>query len=205
VASAQRAAVEDEHSSITGHAGRPPTGPVQLRVRDMGSGDSQVVLVGLRVEAGPTGRRPIAAVELRYRDLFSTRDESLSRPVVAEAGSAAGYDPTRDVEVLRNVTIQATAEGLREIDRLYRAQRYGEAWRLARRLEGDLRRVGRLAGDDQLDRDAETMRRYGDTLATWVERYTGRPPTAAEPAPTEPPTRGRQTLPTPSAAAIEIR
>jgi hypothetical protein len=209
VASAQRAAVEDEHSSITGHAGRPPTGPVQLRVRDMGSGDSQVVLVGVRLDPGPAGRRPIAAVELRYRDLFSTRDESLSRPVVAEAARLTGYDPTFDVEVLRNVTIQSTAEGLREVDRLYKAQRYPDAWRVTQRLEGDLRRVARLASDDQLLQDADTMRRYGDTLAKWVERQTGRAP-GAEPAPSRAITpaatsptspldsaRVRQPLPTP--------
>jgi hypothetical protein len=192
---------------------RPPRagrgGRVDHRLRGQAGGRAgagaaarhgQVVLVGLRVEPGATGRRAIGSVELRYQDQFSKREESTSKTVVAEAGRVAGYDPAWDVEVLRNVTIQATAEGLREIDRLYMASRYLDAWRLAQRLEGDLNRVARLANDDQLSKDAATMRRYEDTLAKWVERQTGRPPQAVAeraPAPTELPLRGREPLPTP--------
>jgi hypothetical protein len=185
--------------SITGLDGRPPPGPVQVKLRDVGTGDSQVVMVGLRLDAGAAGQRAVASVELRYQDQFARRGESVTKAVVADAGRVAGYDPAWDVEVLRNVTIQAEAEGLREIDRLYKAGRYQDAWRLAQRLEADLRRVGRLASDDQLVQDAATMRRYEDTLARAVERQSGRP-SVAEPVPTAQPPRGRE-----PPATVEIR
>ena len=168
----------------------------------MGTGDSQVVLVGLRLDRAAAGRRPIASVELAYQDLFAKRGDSTSKAVAAEAGRVSGYDPAWDAEVLRNVTIQATAEGLREIDRLYKAQRYVDALQLAQRLEQDLRRAARISNDDQLVKDADTMRTYEDTLSKLVQRPTGRAPDAA---PTQTAVRPASPFATPSVTAIEIR
>lgn len=193
--------------SITGYEGRPPAGTFQVRLADMGTGDSQVVLAKLYVGAGASGRRTLATVELRYTDLFSQRSEAINKTIIADAARLTSYDPTWDVEVLRNVTIQRTAEGLKEIDRLYKAQRYQEAWNLAYRLEQDLRRVAQLTNDPQMVKDADLMRKYQDTLANWVRRQTGRPPqyTESEYPSTEPSRGGRQLLPTPSVPAIEIK
>ena len=94
----------------------------------------------------------------------------------AQASTLSVYDPLWDVEVLRNVTIQRTAEGLKEISQLYQAQRYQEAWNLAHRLEADLRAVAALTGEKQMAADADLMRRYQETLAQWVRRQTGRGP-----------------------------
>jgi hypothetical protein len=113
------------------------------------------------------------------------------------------YDPLWDVEVLRNVTIQRTAEGLKEIDRLYKSQRYMDAWQLAYRLEQQLRTVARLTNEDQMLKDADLMRTYEDTLAKWVQYQTGRPPEAPERGEPVQPVRGRQPLPTPVAPEIE--
>jgi hypothetical protein len=90
------------------------------------------------------------------------------------------YDATWDTEVLRNVTIQRTAEGLKEIDGLYKAKRYQEAWQLANGLEKDLREVARLSNDAQLVQDADLMRKYQDTLAKWVQNQTGKAPQSSD-------------------------
>ena len=64
---------------------------------------------------------------------------------------AAGRATTHcGFEVLRNVTIQRTAEALKEIDRLYKTQRYQEAYGLASRSEQELRRVAALTGEAQI-------------------------------------------------------
>ncbi len=195
--------------SLTGYDARPPAGAVQVKLQDMSTNDTQVVLARLNVSAGPSGRRNIATVELRYRDLFSRREETTTQAVIADAGRVLNYDPARDVEVLRNVTIQKTAEGLKQIDQLYKAQRHLEAWEVAYKLEQDLRAVARLTGEAQMVQDADMMRKYQDTLAKWVQYQTGRPPqfresgsgTSSDPAP-----RGeRQPLPTPSLTTIEIK
>jgi Ca-activated chloride channel family protein len=167
--------------SLTGYDGRPPAGPVEVRLRDMGTGDSQVVLAQLDVSPGRAGRRLLADVELKYTDLFSNRQAAEPSAVYADAGAAQSYDPLWDLEVLRNVTIQRTAEGLKEIDRLYRAARYREAWDLAHRMEKDLRGVTALTNEEQMRKDADLMRQYQETLAGWVESQTGSRPDAEDP------------------------
>jgi Ca-activated chloride channel family protein len=192
---------------LTGYDSKPPAGTVQVKMRDMGTGDSQVLLAQLYVNQAAAGQRNIGTIELRYRDLFSNRDESIQMTVTADAARVSNYNALWDVEVYRNVTIQRTAEGLKEIDRLYKAQRYLEAWQLAYQLEQDLRTVARLTNDQQMVKDADMMRTYQDTLSKWVQNQTRRPP---QPLPEEsdstPDTsRSRQMLPTLTPSAIEIK
>jgi Ca-activated chloride channel homolog len=164
--------------SITGYEGTPPSGPVQIKMRDMGTGDSQVVLVKLTVAAGSRNAPcSLAQVELRYQDLFAQRQESATLCLPAEASLTGPYDPLADTQVLRNVTIQRTAEGIKEIDRLYRAQSYQAAWDVAHRLEQDLRHVADLTGEEQMTRDADLMQEYQTTLAKWAGPQARRSPT----------------------------
>ena len=191
--------------SVTGYEGRPPSGAIQVRLKDMGTGDSQVLLAHLNLAPGPNGRRSLATVELHYKDLFSQRDETITLPVLADSNRVSNYDPLWDVEVLRNVTIQRTAEGLKEIDRLYKAQRYMDAWRLANSLEQQLRTVARLTNEDQMLKDADLMRTYENTLAKWVEYQTGVTPVSSSRDDPVQPVRGRQLLPTSIAPEIETK
>jgi Ca-activated chloride channel homolog len=161
---------------LTGYEGQPPAGPVEVRLRDMGTGDSQVVLAQLDVTPGRAGRRQLAEVELRYTDLLANRQATATSAAFADADAAESYDPLWDLEVLRNATIQRAAEGLREIDRLYGSARYREAWDLAHRLEQELRRAAQLTSEEQMEKDADLMRQYQETLAQWVESQTGSPP-----------------------------
>jgi len=197
--------------SVTGYSGRPPAGTFQIKMQDMGTGDSQVVMIKLYVTSGASGRRSLAKIDLTYKDLFSQRNETITSSVSADAARVSNYDPTWDVEVLRNVTIQSTAEGLKQIDTLYKSQRYQEAWNLAVQMEQDLRTAARLTNDQQMVKDADMMRTYQDTLSKWVQKQTGRPPQSGtsgtrgdtgQPQPTLP---GRQILPTPSVPVIEIK
>jgi Ca-activated chloride channel family protein len=190
--------------SLTGYDGCPPTGPVEVRLRDMGTGDSQVVLAELDITPGESGRRPLAEVELRYTDLLSNLQEATTSAVYTAAGSAQRSDPLRDVEVLRNVTIQRTAEGLKEIDRLYRVERYREAWKLVYQMEKELSRVADLADDEQMRKDAVLMRSYRETLAGWVESQTGRRPETDEFDP-QPPRVMRGSGVTPQPRTIDIQ
>jgi Ca-activated chloride channel family protein len=191
--------------ALTGYQGVPPAGPIEVALRDMGTGDSQVLLAQLRVAPGPAGRRILASVELRYTDLLAARPETIVLPVQAQASTLSAYDPLWDVEVLRNVTIQRTAEVLREISQLYQAQRYQEAWNLAHESEADLRTVAALTGEKQMAEDADLMRRYQDTLAQWVRRQTGRgPEDAVVPEPTRF-YRGRQLEITPAVPVLDVQ
>ncbi len=106
-----RPAADVRLESLTGYEGVPPAGPIEVRQKDMGTGDSQVLLARLNGRPRLSGQRALGTVELRYTDLFSQRAETLSLPVYADAQPLASYDPLWDVEVLRNVTIQRTAEG----------------------------------------------------------------------------------------------
>ncbi|MBI5033611.1 MAG: VWA domain-containing protein [Chloroflexi bacterium] len=196
--------------SVTGYDGRPPAGTFQVRMQNMGTGNSQVLLVKLFVSSGLSGVRPIAKVDLSYKDLFSQRTETLSSSVTATSTRLGNYDPTWDVEILRNVTIQRTAEGLKQIDSLYKAQRYQEAWNLAVQLEQDLRTAARLTNDPQMTKDADLMRTYQDTLAKWVQRQTGRSPQYPESGGNrgdtgQPTLPGRQLLPTQTPPVINIK
>jgi Ca-activated chloride channel family protein len=189
--------------NITGQLATPPPGPVTIPMRDMGVGDSQVLLARVRLigrEGGAT-RFPLE-VELRYTDAKSSQPETLSSRVQVAVSQLDTYDPLADQEVLRNATIQRSAEGLKEIARLYDAQRYGDAYALASQLERDLRRVAALTGEEQMVKDADMMASYQDTLRK-------RLPSGEEPegqatrAPRAAPTRFMRGMPTP--AVIEVQ
>ena len=155
-------------TQVTGFEDRLPSGPVQVSLRDLAVGDSQVLLVHLRLSPDTRGQRSLASIELSYDDLEGGGHESITSDVQVLRADGATNDPLLDVEVLRNVTIQRSAEGLKEISRLADAQRYGEAWRLAHDLEVALRDVAGLTGEEQMLKDADMMKRYQDTLAHWL-------------------------------------
>lgn len=190
---------------ITGYDGTPPAGNLTIKLQDMGTGDTQIVLAHLHLAPGSSGVRTLANVKLQYTDVLEPQSESIERTVTAESMPSANVDPLTNVQVLRNVTIQRTAEGLKEIDRLYHVQQYQVAWALAYQLEQDLRHVAQLTGDAQLNKDADTMHQYQDTLAQWVERQTGARPNDV--SPTEPTYSNVQRLPTftPVSTEIEVR
>lgn len=159
------------------------------------------ILPGLQGAQPHPGRR----FQGNYHFIFTQCDETIPGGATVDAAYVTSYDPLWDLEVLRNVTVQRMAEGLRAIDRLYQARRYEEAWDLAYRLEQALREVARLTGEAQMVKDADLMRTYEDTLARWVQQETGCQPRPAEPVLPERPLRGRDSTPVPDAPTIEIR
>ncbi|MFQ5854105.1 MAG: VWA domain-containing protein [Anaerolineae bacterium] len=189
---------------ITGYEGRPPADAVQVRLQDMGDGDSQVVVVRLAVDPGRGTHRMIATVTADYFDVFAQRPESIEQHVTAATGSVQGYDPLWNLELLRNVSIQRTAEGLKEIDSLYHQRRFEEAWRLAYDLEQSLREVAALTGDEAMYKDADLLRRYQDTLTKQL-RYEGRQPPSDYRETSPRPYRGRYPTPTPQVPVIEVK
>lgn len=200
---------------LTGFEGMPPAEGANVKLWPLGTGDSSVILAQLQVDPalGSVGSRPLARVQLRYFDEFAQRPVLVEQTVVAEvAANLTGYDPTWDLEILRNVTIQQTAEGMRQIDRLFQAGQYEEAWRLATQLEAQLTEVAQLTGDSQMRADVELMQRYQQTLADAVWQTENRAPGLAEApllSPTEQrPYRGNsegQPVPTPSLPMIEVQ
>lgn len=190
---------------ITGYAGRPPADAVQVRLQDLETGDSQVLLARLAVGPGRGAYRPVATVTLHYVDVFAQRPESIEQKVTADTLIERDYyDPLWDLEVLRNVTIQRTAEGLQEIDGLYRERRFEEAWNLAYDLEQRLREVAALTGDEAMYKDADLLRRYQDTLAEQL-RYEGRQPPRGHREISPRPYRGRYPTPAPEVPVIELK
>jgi Ca-activated chloride channel family protein len=189
-----------EMVSLTGYDGRPPAGPVQITMQELGTGDGQVLLARLQVSPGRGGERLVATVTLDYFDVFAQRLEQVTQEVKARTGAGMDYDPLWDLEVLRNATIQRTAEGLKEIDRLYQARRCEDAWKLAYDLEQALREVARLTGDEAMVKDADLMQRYQSVLAEQIRYEGGRVPQPAQEG-TLRPYRGRTV--TPSVPVLE--
>ena len=58
------------------------------------------------------------------------------------------------------------AEALKEIDHLFNAGRYEEAWEIAYGMEYELRTMAALAGDPQMVEDADLFHRYQMTLVS---------------------------------------
>lgn len=152
--------------SVTGFDGQPPSAGAQVVLQDMGSGDSQVVIVRLQVPSGGFGPRALAEITLNYSDVFAQRQKEIVEGISAKVTEMGAYDPLVDVEVLRNATIVRMAESLKEIDRLFNAGRYEEAWMLAFAMEGDLRSVAAKAADPTMLEDADLFQRYQITLAS---------------------------------------
>ena len=192
-----------EMVALTGYDGRPPAGPVQITMQELGAGDGQVLMAQLQVSSGWGRDRLMATVTLDYFDVFAQRSEQATREVTARTGAGADYDPLWDLEILRNVTIQRTAEGLKEIDQLYQARRYDDAWKLAYDLEQALREAARLTGDEAMVKDAELMQRYQSVLAEQIRYEGGRAPQPAYEG-TSRPYRGRAAKPTPSVPVLEV-
>ena len=164
--------------SVTDLDGIPPAEGVTIPRPPLGSGDSNVILAQLEVEPAYRARtQPLATVQLTYFD------EAAQRPVFSEqtitverVENLTGYDPTWDLEILRNVTLQQTAQGMREIDSLFQAGQYETAWRQAAALESRLAEVARLTNDPQVVEDVTLMRRYQETLAEALWQTEGRTP-----------------------------
>lgn len=189
---------------ITGLEGTPPAAGAQVKLHDMGAGDSQVLLVRLQAPNGAAGQRPLADVTLSYTDLFAQRPRSATGQVTATALDLPAYDPLADVEVLRNVTIKRSAEALQAISHLVRGGRYQEAWLLARDTELQLRTVAALTADEQMVQDADLFRRYQVTLG----EYAPAEPVRTEPVQdttTQPQRWGPSPQVTPTLPAVEVK
>lgn len=190
--------------SLTGYNGRPPSGPVTVRLKDMGTGDSQVLLAELLLDPRRPGTTSLIEATANYTDLIAGRAETIHATAMADVASGGAQDPLWDTEVLRNVTIQRSAEGLKQIDQLYRGGQYEAAWNLAHDLETQLREVARLTGEDQMVEDADLMRRYQETLGGWFQQSPGRDPGYSWGRDAgDPPSRGR--LPTPDVPVLDTR
>ena len=197
---------------LTGLQDAPPVQGASVPLWPMGTGDGSVILAQLQVgpSAGILAARPLARVELRYFDELAQRTVAREGTITAEMVSGLpSYDPAWDLEVLRNVTIQRTAEGMREIDQLFDARRYEAAWRLAVQLEQQLGEVARLTNDGQMLDDVALMQRYQQTLADAVWQTEDRAPQLENASPStiedERPYRGSLPTPTPEFPEVELR
>jgi len=180
---------------LTGLDGTPPSGGASVTLWSMSLESSLVVMAQLQVNPGAVGPRCLATVALKYFDEMAQRTVTLENSITVEmTNRMTSYDPTWDLEVFRNVTIQETAEGMKEIDRLFQNGQYETAWRLAVKLEKQLLEVARLTNDSQMQEDANLMNKYQQTLADALWQTEHRTPAGSTES-TERPYRG-STLPT---------
>lgn len=172
---------------LTGLDSQPPDSGATIPMWSLGTGDSSVMLAQLQVgQANQAGAYPIATVQLSYFDEFAQQTINQEQTISVEmSGSVTAYDPTWDLEILRNVTIQRTAEGMQEIDRLFQTEQYESAWRKAVELERQLTEVARLTDDPQMFDDSALMQRYQQTLADALWQVERRAPRLDDAAPTE--------------------
>lgn len=162
--------------SLTGAEGSMPFQGASVELWPMSTGESTVVMAELRVDAGRTGYRDLATVRLEYFDEFAQEMVILEDTITGNmTHRAKDYDAQWDLEILRNVTVQRMAEGIKEIDMLSDEGRFDEAWQLAGELEQDLLEAAYLTGDDQMYENVALMQRYQETLAKamWQNEYHG--------------------------------
>ncbi len=191
---------------VSGYDGAPPAGGAQVRMPDIGAGDSQVLMARFSAASWPS-EAPVATVTVSYTDLFGQRQRQLLGEVRATTGSA-GADPLADVEVRRNATVAQSAQALIDIDHLFEADRYEQAWRLARQMEQQLRELAALSADERMVQDADLFRRYQLTLAQALGYEPDESRDATTPDGGQPERWGpglRTPLPTPDLPAIEVR
>ncbi len=160
----------------------PPSG-VTIPLTPLGTDESKLLLAQFQVEwrASNSLNRPLAQIKLTYEDEFSQRVVTAEQ--IVSVDSVVGlrqYDPLWDIELLRNVTIQDSAETLQQIDQLFQSGRYEKAWRASNLMEARIRHIAQITQDSQLYEDAELMRRYQVTLADALWQAEGRYPTNAE-------------------------
>jgi len=152
-------------NKVSGLDDLPPSGGAEVITIDMGAGDSQVIMVELHSGPELVGEKTLAEITLRYEDAFAQRQREITLPVVAMIRQIDQYHPLVDIEVRRNATILASAEALRNIDKLFNQGHYQEAWELAYQMEWSLRSMAVQAGDPQMIEDADLFQRYQLTLA----------------------------------------
>ena len=160
--------------SLTGAEGSMPSQGASVELWPMSTGESTVVMAELRVDAGRTGYRDLATVRLEYLDEFAQEMVILEDTITGNMKHRAkDYDAQWDLEILRNVTVQRMAEGIKEIDMLSDEGRFHEAWQLAGVLEQVLLEAAYLTGDDQMYENVALMQRYQETLAKamWQTEY----------------------------------
>ncbi len=166
--------------TLTGVNGTLPTDGVSVPMWDLSTNSYQVLLAKLdanSVTRYGTGMQKIATVEVTYFDESARREQTLRQDVTVELlDPLYNYNPLWDLEVYRNVVIQDTAEGLREISNLFDAERYEQAWYLAGQLEAQLNDVFALTNDPQIDEQARLLRKYQQTLSSAVYEINGRAP-----------------------------
>ena len=148
---------------VYGYPYRQDSEGVYVELDDMGSGQSQVVLLHLWVPPGQGSQYPLAYVHLEYKDLDTGRPVSLDDEVYFSYGSEEAYS-VQNMAVLRNYTIIQMALALQEVDRLFNAGRYEEALSLVTETKGMVRHAAELFDDDQLREDVGLLEKYEDTL-----------------------------------------
>jgi len=198
------AADAGELTYLVGFDGAPPPRGATVQMRDMGKGDSQVLLA--KFQADPL-HTPVtlARVTLNYTDVFGQRQRSETRAVIITPGDTHEA-PLADIEVQRNVTIMRSAQALKRIDFLFTAGRYAEALDLARQMETELREMAALTGDAQMVEDADLFRRYQLTLGEVLdENPAAEPPPGPIPTPfSSQPQRWGVPSPTPALPVITV-
>lgn len=169
---------------LTGLEGDLSSEGVTVPMWPLGTGDSAVIMAQFQLgDLADAGSHDVATVQLSYMDEFAQRTVRQEQRIGVETVTdMPGYDPTWDLEILRNVTIQRTAEGMQRIDTLFQAGEYEEAWRIAVELERQLTEVARLTEEPQMFDDAALMQRYQQTLADAVWHAKARAPQWDDPA-----------------------
>ena len=185
---------------VVGYEGDPPPQGATVQMRDMGAGDSQVLLA--KFQAAPLrGPVTLARITLAYTDVFGQRQRSETRAVRIAPGRA-DEDPLADIEVRRNVTIVRSAQTLQGIDRLFEIGYYDDALTLARQMEAELREMAELTGDSQMVEDADLFRRYQMTLSQAIEAQAASEPRQNDAS--QQPQRWGVATPTPALPVINV-
>lgn len=190
---------------VSGYDGAPPAKGAQVKLPDMGAGDSQVLMVRLNAASWP-GEAPVATVTLTYTDLFGQRQRQVAGEVRATAGGP-DTNPLADVEVRRNAVVVQSAQSLIEIDHLFSSGRYEQAWWLARQMEEQLRATAALTADEQMVKDADLFRRYQLTLSEALGFEPDRQQRPATPDSGQPQRWGPDlgtAIPTPDLPTLEV-
>lgn len=193
---------------LTDYKETPPAEGAHILLPAVGAGDSAVMLAQFQVAPlAAQGSQPLVQVKFSYFDEVRQQPIDVEQTMQIDlTTNEVDYNPTQDPTVLRNVTIQAMAEGMIEIDQLFQSGQYEAAWQITVDLEERLTRVARLTNDPQIEEDILLMQRYQQTLADAIYQSTGQRP--AQSSATQSNTASQQSLmptATPVVPVIDLR
>jgi Ca-activated chloride channel family protein len=171
---------------------------LSVQFDDAGAGGNQILMVKLVVPAGEGSEQTLAVITLTYKDANGVEQIPQKMTIPFAYGAPEPYDPLVSPQVRRNATILRMAETLQQVSYWVDERKYEQALSAVQEIKGEIWEISTQEGDEQLQKDLETLNNYESILTKLVEVANAPTPVYVE-VEQRPPD---QPMPCPSPAAF---